>query len=286
MTVSRSKLNFLFSALLASAASISLMDVAQAGVNKEQALVDHATLAVQDIFTDIPKNSKLYERLRDARAVMVCPSIVRMSLVFGGSGGDCVLLSRDARGSWSSPAFYGVSDGSFGLQLGVQNSKMMLFIMTEHSLRALIDSQFTMGASASATAASSSSDADSGASGSKIEIYTIQKSSGLFAGAALKGSKLKINSKANYRYYQQAVGPEDILITMRVNNPSADPLKRMLINLSSRTVQRTRNRTTYSNDRNLQDQDRPIELAPENSGDNQVKGVKSESLPPIQHKRR
>lgn len=251
-----------------------LTNGASASTKSEQSLVDHATLAVQDIFSGVSTDDKLYARLKDARAVMICPSITNISLVFGGSGGKCVLLSRDAQGSWSSPAFYQMSSGSFGLQLGVENTEIMLFVMNETSLRSLLDSQFTMGASAAATAANANSSADSGAS----NIYTIQKSSGLFAGASLKGSKLKINSKSNHNYYNETVGPEDIVIAMRVNNSGADPLRRILMKLSSAattTPQKTKTKKTSKQDNSNSDVDSgAIQLAPSNSS------IKSENLAP------
>lgn len=264
-----------YSICFATILGLAFANGASASTKSEQSLVDHATLAVQDIFSGVSTDEKLYTRLKDARAVMICPSITHISLVFGGSGGKCVLLSRDAQGSWSSPAFYQMSSGSFGIQLGVENTEVMLFIMNETSLRSLLDSQFTMGASAAATAANANSSADSGAS----NIYSIQKSSGLFAGASLKGSKLKINSKSNHNYYNETVGPEDIVIAMRVNNSGADPLRRILMKLSSEATKTTKTKQSKKSkqeDNNNSDVDSgAIQLAP--SGSN---SIKSENLAP------
>ncbi|MDI2112974.1 lipid-binding SYLF domain-containing protein [Commensalibacter nepenthis] len=262
---------------MTAAFGMNISNAAHASTKSEQSLVDHATLAVQDIYSNVSTDNNLYSRLKEARAVMICPAVTRISLVFGGSGGSCVLLSRDAKGSWSSPAFYKMSSGSFGIQLGVENAEIMLFVMNETSLRSLLDSQFTMGASASATAATANSSADSGAS----NIYTIQKSSGLFAGAALKGSKLKINSKSNHNYYNETVGPEDIVIAMRVNNSGADPLRRILMKLSSEATGSTK-KTNIKSNKKQQDDDNSdidsgaIQLAPSGNNSN----IKSENLAP------
>lgn len=260
---------FFFTSMLC----LSTASIANAKTNKEQALVDHATLAVQDIYTDISTNSPLYTRLKNARAVMICPNITYISLVFGGSGGGCLLLSRDAQGSWSSPAFYKMSSGSFGLQFGVQNTKIMLFIMNESSLRSILDSQFTMGAGASATAANASSSTE----GMAQDIYAIQKSSGLFAGVSLKGSKLNVNSKSNHNYYNDVVGPEDIVMSMRVNNSGADPLRRILIKLSKNATEASH--TKANSNTNSKNSD-AIQLAPESTSRN----IKSENLAPLSTK--
>ncbi|WP_232349770.1 MULTISPECIES: lipid-binding SYLF domain-containing protein [Commensalibacter] len=261
--------------------SIFSLQHAKAKTDKVQSIVDHSLLTVEDVFANIPTSSRVYTRLKNARAVMICPNITHISLVFGGSGGDCVLLSRDARNSWSSPAFYKMSSGSFGIQLGVQNTEVMLFIMNERSLRKLLDSQFTMGASASATAAKSSSDANK----DTADIYNLQKASGLFVGASLKGSKLKINSSANHKYYNQIVGPEDIVMAMRVNNPAANHLRKILIKYSNmaKNVQPEKKSSKNHNveddngDTNTNDDSGAIDLAPQKGSSSH--NIKSENLP-------
>jgi len=198
--------------------------------NRQQTLVDRATLTIGDLFAGATPSSRIQRYLVRSRAVMVCPSIFRMSVGIGGSGGGCVLLSRDARGSWSDPAFFTIGSGSIGIQLGMQDSEAMFFIMTDHGLQVLLDNQFQMNANAAASFATMGSGIESGTTGAaNTDIMAIQKSKGLFAGVALGGSKLSVNSGANRNYYNQSVGPEDIVIAMRVNNPGADPLRAALM---------------------------------------------------------
>ncbi|GAA3664246.1 MULTISPECIES: lipid-binding SYLF domain-containing protein [Acetobacter] len=200
-----------------------------------QATVDKAALTVQDIFLGATGQSALVSNLAKARAVMVCPSMFRMSIAFGGAHGDCVLLAKDARGSWSDPAFYKLSSASFGIQFGVQSSQIVFFIMTDRGLQALLDSQFQFGTNAGASFANmSSAVASSNAGASNTDILVAQKSQGVFAGASLGGSKLTVNSDENRAYYKQSVGPEDIVVSMRVNNPDADPLRSILMRYARR----------------------------------------------------
>ncbi|MFT9448537.1 lipid-binding SYLF domain-containing protein [Gluconobacter japonicus] len=201
--------------------------------SEQQIVVDKATIALQDLFAKTTSTSRSQQLLAQAKAVMVCPSVLNMSFGLGGSGGRCVLMSRDARGSWSDPAFYRLSSGSLGIQAGVQSSEMIFFIMSQHGIQALLDSQFKFDATASASFATIGTGAESSTAGAKnTDIYAAQKAQGLYAGLSLGGSKLTVDSGANRAYYNQTVGPEDIIITMRVNNPSADPLRRMLMNVA------------------------------------------------------
>ena len=239
-----------FSLALGSMIALTSVPVQARAAETVQTLVDKAALTVQDIFVGATGQSAVAVNLAKARAVMVCPSIFRMSIAFGGAGGGCLLLARDARGSWSDPAFYTLGTASFGLQLGVQNSQAMFFVMTDRGLQALLDSQFQFGANAGVSFATLSSNVERGNAGARnTDILVAQKSQGVFAGAALGGTKLTVNSDANRKYYGQSVGPEDIVVSMRVNNSGADPLRSVLTRygkLSSATPTSSNGKTTQA----------------------------------------
>lgn len=200
---------------------------------EQQALVEQATFAVQTNFMGPNVAPHALALLAKSKALIICPDISSISLVIGGSGGRCVLLSRDARHSWSDPAFYHLDTGSFGLQAGYQHSQLFLFITSQRGIQAMLDHQVTFDAKAAAafgkhTRNSQSSYGNDNPNG----IYAVQRTNGLFAGVALGGSKLTPVSSANRAYYKQIVGPEDIVINMRVNNTAADPLRRALMRAS------------------------------------------------------
>ena len=110
----------------------------------QQALVDRATLAAQEVLDD-NQGHDARAMLPQARAVMICPRVFKAGFLFGGEGGGCVLLARGGQGSWSSPAFYSVGGGSFGLQAGIQDAEVMMLILTTNGLRSVMDSQFRLG---------------------------------------------------------------------------------------------------------------------------------------------
>ena len=265
-------------------------DAPQTTASQQQLIVDRATLAVQDLFAGTTPQSRSQKLLAEAKAVMVCPSVLNMSFGIGGSGGRCLLLSRDARGSWSDPAFYRLSTASLGLQVGVQSAESILFIMSQRGIQAILDSQFKFDASASASFASIGTGLENSTAGAhNTDIYAAQKNEGLYAGAALGGSKLTVDSGANRAYYNQTVGPEDIVVTMRVNNPSADPLRRALMSVaqtpaaaSTVSSHATQAATTAAQDvvgnspyPTTYDASRPYSA--------QAAGVQSQSLAPLKH---
>lgn len=197
---------------------------------EEQAVVDRAALTVNEVFGEGNDRLDAARLLRRARAVMVCPRIFKAAFFFGGEGGACVLVGRDAAGSWSSPAFYSLGSGSFGLQAGIQDLQIVMLIMNDRALTAMLDNQIKLGADASVAVAtlggavSASTTAAVGA-----DILAFARARGLYAGLSLEGSLLAARSEWNRSYYRQEVSPRQIVVAMQAHNPGADPLRAALM---------------------------------------------------------
>lgn len=204
------------------------------GPGEEQALVDRATLSVQEILGQGNDRLNMQSLLRRARAAVVCPRIFRAGFFFGGEGGDCVLVARDAAGSWSSPAFYTLASGTFGLQAGIQDLQVLMLVMNDRALNALLDSQFKVGADASVAVATLGAGLE-GAITSAVgaDIVTIARARGLYGGLTLEGSLLSARSEFNRSYYGRDVSPRQIVVGMEVHNPGADPLRAVLLRYGS-----------------------------------------------------
>ncbi|TDH63424.1 hypothetical protein E2C06_06220 [Dankookia rubra] len=202
-----------------------------------QSLVDNSTLAVQEMFStgDAAAVADMQRMLRRARAALVCPRIFRAGFILGGEGGGCVLVARDAAGSWSSPAFYGLASGSFGLQFGVQDMQVLMLVMSDAGLTALMDSQFKLGADASVAVATMGAGLEgSTTAAGGADILTFARARGLFAGLALEGSVLTNRSAWNRAYYGQEASPRQVVVAMQVHNPGADPLRAALMRFGAR----------------------------------------------------
>ena len=203
----------------------------------EQTLVDRATLAVQEMVNnDISQDPR--RALEHARAVMICPRVFKAGFIFGGEGGACVLLARAGNGTWSYPAFYGMGSGSFGLQIGIQDAQFVMMIMTEKGLRAILDSQFKLGADASiavATIGAGIQGSTTGALGADIVAFS--QTRGLYGGISLEGSLIGQKSGWNRAYYGREMGSRQIVIDMQASNPGADPLRDVLTRVGTGTQQ-------------------------------------------------
>jgi lipid-binding SYLF domain-containing protein len=214
---------------LALAVLLALVPLAARAQTEQQTLVDRATLSVQEILSD-QNNPDARNLMRRAKGAMICPRVFKAGFILGGSGGACVLVGRSADGGrWSGPAFYTLASGSVGFQIGIQDAEIVFIVLTDNGLRALLDSQFKIGADASVAVAT----IGVGVSGAttaalRADIVAFSQTSGLFAGISLDGSLISVRSDWNQIYYGQSLGPRQIVIGMQGQNPGAAPLQEVL----------------------------------------------------------
>ncbi|MEE3501585.1 lipid-binding SYLF domain-containing protein [Acidiphilium acidophilum] len=198
--------------------------------NAAQELVDRSTLTVETMLGNgSSQANQATQFLRRAKAVVVCPRIFKAGFFIGGEGGQCVLVSRAATGSWSDPAFYTMGSGSFGLQIGVQDAEVIMMLMNNTALTAFLNSQFKIGADAGISVATIGAGVG-GSTGTALgaDIITFAKARGLYGGISLSGSVFSNDSALDQQYYGQIIDPRQIVVTMNANNAGANPLRAML----------------------------------------------------------
>ncbi len=194
----------------------------------QQVTVDRAQLVVGDLHQD-----KEFGTARDlmhrARAVLIVPRLYKGGFFVGGEGGNGVLLTHKQAGGWSEPAFYTIGSASFGLQIGLEQSEMVMIVMSQKALDALMHDQFKIGADAGlavVTLGAGVEAATTAAAGADIVVWA--SSSGAYAGVTVNGSIVKPQFDADHEYYGPGVTARDILFRGTVVNPSASPLVRAL----------------------------------------------------------
>ena len=215
------------SAAAAALAIAALAGCAQ-GSGGEQTLVDRAALTVQELMTQkVSQNPQAM--LRRAKGVMICPRVFKAGFFVGGEGGSCVLLARSGNGTWSYPTFYDIGSGSFGFQFGVQDSQLLLLIMTNRGLNAVMDSQVRLGANVSVAVASVGAGVQ-GATTAAVgaDILAFAEARGLFGGVSLDGGVMSARIDENQSYYGQPLVARQIVLQMQGVNPGADPLREVL----------------------------------------------------------
>lgn len=150
--------------------------------------------------------------LQRSRGIIIFPAVIKAGLGVGGHYGKGAALRRDPRtGKWGPPVFLRFIGGSFGWQVGVQETAMVILIMNDISLKGLFRDRITIGADASIAAGPVGRDASARTDlGLSVGMLSYSKARGLFAGVSLKGSVLEVDWHANERYYGSDVSVTDI----------------------------------------------------------------------------
>src|SRR4026208_1701606 len=141
------------------------------------------------------------ELLDTSEAIAVFPGVIKAAFLDGGRGGQGV-ISRRVKGGWSAPAFFNLSGGSFGAQIGAQKTDYVLIIMNQSGLDGLLKDKFELGGEAGIAAgpvgreaaASTNPRMDAG-------ILSYSRSKGAFIGAALKGAVITPDNDLNEAIY-------------------------------------------------------------------------------------
>ena len=196
----------------------------QASAQKKTRLQDatrHASAAAK-VFTEIMnvRDKAIPKELLDkAEAIAVFPGVIKAAFIFGGRGGQGVISTR-TRNGWSPPAFFNLSGGSFGAQVGAQKNDYVFLIMNEDGVKGLLEDKFEMGGEAGIVAgpvgreaaASTNATLDAG-------ILSYSRSKGAFIGAALKGVVISPDNDLNEAVYgkkamEVLTGPSTTLTQM------------------------------------------------------------------------
>lgn len=152
--------------------------------------------------------------LERAFGIAIVPEVKKGAFGLGFRGGKGVLLVRDKQGRFSNPVFITLAGGSFGWQIGVQSTDLVLVFTTRSGVEGITDGKLTLGADASVAAGpvGRSASAATDATFTGAEIYSYSRSSGVFAGVALDGTVISIDKKSNADFYgQRRVGASDIV---------------------------------------------------------------------------
>ena len=184
--------------------------------NETRARVDAARTTLSNFMRD-PDMGWFREHVGQARAVMISPQILKVGLIWGGSGGQALVIAHNRNGTaWNGPAFYRIASGSFGLQAGAQASEMVALIMTDKALDSLLSTSFKLGGDVSIAAGPVGIGTGAPVTADMV-VYT--RSKGLYGGVNLDGTVISVDDGGNRAYYGQAATPVDILVTRSVSNP-------------------------------------------------------------------
>lgn len=197
------------------------------GVSAEQRIIDRAADTVSALRSDADFR-ELDPYLARARGVLIFPRVIKAALVFGGEGGNGVLLARAPNGSWSAPAFYSIGAGSVGFQLGYQEAAVVLLLMNDSTLLSVIDGGLTLGADASVAAGTIGESGEARHASASADVIQFVDVGGVFAGVSLDGAVIQERESFNRRYYGANASAYGILVERNYDAAGVDVIRKAL----------------------------------------------------------
>ena len=172
--------------------------------------MDHAARVMSEIMA-APDNGIPQEVLEHARCVAVVPHLLKGGFVFGAENGRGVATCRTAHG-WSAPAFFAITGGSWGLQIGVEGIDLVMVIQNERGMQQLISSGFKLGGDASAAAGPVGRHASANTDWKlNTEILTYSRARGAFAGISLTGASIRRDDDSMRAIYGRHASTRSVL---------------------------------------------------------------------------
>jgi SH3 domain-containing YSC84-like protein 1 len=139
--------------------------------------------------------------LSKAECVAVVPSMLKGGFVVGGKYGRGLASCRNPKG-WSAPAFFTITGGSFGFQIGGQAVDLVMLIMNNDGMQRLLSSKVALGADASVAAGPVGRHAEGNTDWKmRAQVLTYSRTRGVFAGVSLNGAVMKQDKDSTREFY-------------------------------------------------------------------------------------
>jgi lipid-binding SYLF domain-containing protein len=197
-----------------------------------QERIDQATQVVREM-SNQSDTGTMASMLRSAKGVAIFPSVIKAGLVFGGRYGEGLILRHDAgKNRWYGPSFLDITGASWGLQIGIQSTALVLVITNERGMAGFTGDNVTLGGDLAVTAGPVGRDA-SASTNLTASIYSYSMSKGLFAGLSLEGAAVDTKQDKNREYWKKDLSSGRILKTR-----ASDPRMASLLNALNSLMRR------------------------------------------------
>ena len=172
----------------------------------------------------IPDKSIPQDLLNKAQCIVIVPGLKKGAFIFGAKYGKGFVACRKKDGvGWSAPGSIRVEGGSFGFQIGGEETDVFMLVMNQRGMDRLLSTKFTLGGDATVAAGpvGRSTQAETDAA-MTAEILTWSRSRGLFAGISLSGATLREDGDWNKELYGQPIKNREIVTgdtSLRLRRP-------------------------------------------------------------------
>ncbi len=153
--------------------------------------------------TNAPDSGIPQTVLAKAKCIAIIPTLVKGGFIFGAEHGRGVATCRpESSHSWTAPAFFTLSGGSWGAQIGGAAVDLVMLFVSDEGAEKLMSANWKIGGDVGVAAgpwgregcASTDSKMNTG-------ILTYSRAKGAFAGATVNGSNVHVDQKAMKAFY-------------------------------------------------------------------------------------
>src|SRR5271166_367690 len=176
---------------------------------------DHRLRASAEVFHEImgaPDKGIPSDLLERAQCVVIVPGLKKAAFLVGGDYGRGFAVCRHHTGEWGGPAAVRFGGGSFGAQIGLESTDVVMLIMDRKGMVKLTEDKFTVGGDASVAAGpvGRTAAADTDAS-LHAEILSYSRAHGVFAGVSLDGTVVSKDGSEDRKLYGRDVSNKAII---------------------------------------------------------------------------
>ncbi|HKT87092.1 MAG TPA: lipid-binding SYLF domain-containing protein [Candidatus Sulfotelmatobacter sp.] len=187
---------------------VSLCSFAFADDQPRESKATDRVQSAADVLNEIqsaPDSGIPEEILSRAECVAVVPSMLKGGFIVGAKYGRGLASCRTPKG-WSAPAFFTVTGGSFGFQIGGQAVDLVMLIMNDDGMQHLLSSKVALGADASVAAGPVGRHAEGNTDWKmRAQVLTYSRARGVFAGVSLNGAVIKQDKDSTREFYGHMV---------------------------------------------------------------------------------
>lgn len=147
------------------------------------------------------RNRMLDAAIESARAVIVLPGVYQAGFIYSVHGGNGVLMARRADGGWGSPVFVSVVGAGYGLQAGLEKSRLVLAVMDEEMLARILANGLNLDATAKYDILGVREETGPSTLTEERPVMAFADGVGLMAGIAVRGGLLTVNKTMTQEYH-------------------------------------------------------------------------------------
>jgi len=175
-----------------------------------------------DRLVNAPDSGIPQSALAKAKCVAIVPTLVKGGFIFGAEHGRGAATCRLPNNHWSGPAFFTMTGGSWGAQIGGEAVDLVLLFMTDEGANKLMQANWKLGGDVGIAAGPYGRQAAASTSWkANTAILTYSKAKGAFIGATLNGTNVRSDHDAMKALYGRDFPDFRDVLTGKVPVPPA-----------------------------------------------------------------